>query len=103
MARLNNIPPGEVLNEEFLLPLGITPYRLAKAIDVQQSRIGQIIKGERSITPDTAIRLGRFLHTTPQFWLNLRSLYDMEEAEQQGNSRAEYAAIHAYDEACTVA
>ena len=57
-TRLNNIHPGEVLREEFVEPLEITPYRLAKAIGVQQTRLSEILKGKRSITPDTAIRLG---------------------------------------------
>lgn len=67
LERLNNIHPGEILDEEFLNPLGITPYRLAKDIKVQQTRISEIMKGERGITADTAIRLGLYFNTTPQF------------------------------------
>jgi addiction module HigA family antidote len=70
--------PGEVLKEEFLDPMGITPYALAKGIFVDPPRIDAIIKGRRRITADTAIRLSRFLGTTPGFWLNMQSRYDLE-------------------------
>lgn len=82
MDKLPNIHPGEVLKEEFLDPLGITPYRLAKAINVQPIRIGEICAGRRSVTADTAIRLARALGTTPGFWLGLQADYDTEEAER---------------------
>ncbi len=70
--------PGEVLKEEFLDPLGITPYALAKGIFVDPPRIDAIIKGRRKITADTAIRLSRFFGTTSGFWLNMQSRYDLE-------------------------
>ncbi len=70
--------PGEVLKEEFLDPMGITPYALAKGIFVDPPRIDAIIKGRRRITADTAIRLSRFFGTTPGFWLNMQSRYDLE-------------------------
>ena len=70
--------PGEVLKEEFLDPLGITPYALAKGIFVDPPRIDAIIKGRRRITADTAIRLSMFFGTTPGFWLNMQSRYDLE-------------------------
>ena len=70
--------PGEVLKEEFLDPMGITPYALAKKIFVDPPRIDAIIKGRRKITADTAIRLSRFFGTTPGFWLNMQSRYDLE-------------------------
>ncbi len=70
--------PGEVLKEEFLDPLGITPYALAKGIFVDPPRIDAIIKGRRKITADTAIRLSRFFGTTRGFWLNMQSRYDIE-------------------------
>jgi antitoxin HigA-1 len=70
--------PGEVLKEEFLDPMGITPYALAKAVFVDPPRIEGIIKGRRRITADTAIRLSRFFGTTPGFWLNMQSRYDLE-------------------------
>ena len=79
MDKLPNIHPGEVLKEEFLIPLGITPYRLAKAIGVQPIRIGEICAGRRAVTADTALRLSRALGTTPGFWLGLQADYDTEE------------------------
>ena len=79
MDKLPNIHPGEVLKEEFLVPLGITPYRLAKAIGVQPIRIGEICAGRRAVTADTALRLSRALGTTPGFWLGLQADYDTEE------------------------
>jgi antitoxin HigA-1 len=80
MDRLKNVHPGEVLSEEFLVPMGLTPYRLAKSIGVPQTRVSGILKGRRSITSDTALRLARFFGTSAQFWLNLQADYDLEEA-----------------------
>jgi addiction module HigA family antidote len=80
MKRLPNIHPGEVLKEEFLDPLGISQYRLAKAIGVQPIRISEICAGRRGISADTALRLARALGTTPGFWLGLQADYDTEEA-----------------------
>lgn len=82
MKNLPNIHPGEVLKEEFLDPLGISQYKLAKTIGVQPIRIGEICAGRRSITADTALRLSRVLGTTPGFWLGLQADYDTEEAER---------------------
>lgn len=79
MERLANIHPGEILQEEFLIPLDITAYRLAKEIHVPQTRISAIIKGERSISVDTAIRLSKFFGNSVKFWLNLQTDYDIEE------------------------
>lgn len=79
MDRLPNIHPGEVLLEEFLIPMGISQYRLAKAIHVSAMRISEICAGKRSITPDTAIRLGKALGTSSGFWLGLQADYDTEE------------------------
>ena len=76
---LANIHPGEVLREEFLLPLGITAYRLATAAGIPHSRLSAILAAKRSITPDTALRLGRILNMEPQFWLRLQQAYDLEE------------------------
>lgn len=78
MDTLPNIHPGEVLREEFLIPLGISQYRLAKAIGVPPMRISEICAGKRSITADTALRLARALGTTPGFWLALQASYDTE-------------------------
>jgi addiction module HigA family antidote len=76
--RIKTVHPGEILSEEFLKPLGITQYRLAKTIGVSQRRIGEIVQGNRGITADTALRLARAFRTTPQFWMNLQSRYDLE-------------------------
>jgi len=80
MSRLKNIHPGEILLEEYLIPLGISPYRLCKDLSIPQTRISEILKGRRSISADTALRLGRYLGTSGAFWLNLQNLYDLEEA-----------------------
>lgn len=79
MDKLKNVHPGEILELDFLEPLGITAYALAKAIGVDQTRISQVIKGKRSITADTAIRLSRYFDTSPEFWLNAQSRYDLVE------------------------
>ena len=75
---LDPIHPGEILLEEFLNPLGISQYRLAKEISVPPRRINEIVHGKRAITPDTALRLSRFFGTTELFWVNLQTRYDME-------------------------
>ncbi len=76
---LNNIHPGEVLQEEFLLPMSISAYKLSKELHIPQTRISQIVKGHRRITADTALRLAAFFGTSPQFWLGLQDDYDLEE------------------------
>lgn len=80
MARqkLAPIHPGEILLEEFLLPLGISQYRLAKDVCVPPRRINEIVRGQRAITADTALRLARYFRTTERFWLNLQTRYDLE-------------------------
>jgi addiction module HigA family antidote len=75
---LTPIHPGEILLEEFLNPMDISQYRLAKDINVDPRRINEIVHGDRSITADTAFRLGRYFGMSPQFWLNLQSHYDLE-------------------------
>ncbi len=77
------IYPGEILLEEFLRPMGISQYRLAKDISVPQRRISEITQGKRSITADTALRLGRYFGMEAQFWLNLQSRYDLLQAEDE--------------------
>jgi addiction module HigA family antidote len=72
------IHPGEILLEEFLIPLGISQYRLAKDISVLPRRVNEIVRGQRSITADTALRLARFFRTTETFWLNLQTRFDLE-------------------------
>lgn len=84
---LSNIPPGEILEEEFLKPLAITQYRLAKDIGVPPRRINEIVKGRRAITADTALRLGRYFQMSPEFWLNLQSHYDLEQEQLRLASR----------------
>ena len=79
--KLPPIHPGEILIEEFLKPMGISQYRLAKDISVPPRRINEIVHGKRSITADTALRLGRFFEITPQFWLNLQNRFDLEVTE----------------------
>lgn len=83
MKTLKNIHPGEVLKEEFLGPMGISVYRLSKETGLSQTRISQIIKGERSITAETALKLGKFFGVPAEFWLNLQTLYDIEEAQKR--------------------
>ena len=78
MKKMTPIHPGEVLLEEFLNPMGISQYRLAKDISVPARRINEIVHGMRSITADTALRLGRFFGTSAQFWLNLQNHFDLE-------------------------
>jgi len=75
---MNPIHPGEILLEEFLGPLGVSQYRLAKDISVPPRRINEIVHGKRSITADTALRLARFFGTTERFWLNLQVRFDLE-------------------------
>jgi len=85
MKTQKNIPPihpGEVLLEDFLIPMEITRYRLAKSIGVPQRRIDEICTGRRAVTADTALRLARFFGTDSQSWLNLQSRYDLEVAEE---------------------
>ena len=79
--KLPLIHPGEILIEEFLKPMGISQYRLAKDIRVPPRRINEIVHGKRSISADTALRLGRFFGISPQFWLNLQTRFDLELTE----------------------
>jgi len=71
------VHPGEVLNEEFLKPLGMSINALGIALRVPATRIGAIVKGERSVTADTALRLARFFDTSPEFWMNLQAMHDL--------------------------
>jgi antitoxin HigA-1 len=77
---LSPVPPGEILAHEFLEPLAITPYRLAKSIGVPQQRLGEILAGRRSITADTGLRLSRFFGMSDGFWIGLQADYDMAKA-----------------------
>ncbi len=87
MARLPNIHPGEILLEEFLKPMGITQYRLAKDIKVSARRINEIVHGQRSISAETALRLGKYFGLAPRFWLNLQSHYDLAREEDRIGTR----------------
>ena len=78
VKRLPPVHPGEVLLEDFLTPLGLTQYRLAKGLNVPPRRINEIVHGKRAITADTALRLARFFGTSERFWLNLQTGYDLE-------------------------
>ena len=85
--KLLPIHPGEILHEEFLEPMGISQYRLAKDINVPPRRINEIVHGRRSITADTALRLSRYFGMTEQFWLNLQTRYDLEVEKDRLGSR----------------
>lgn len=86
MNKLPNIHPGTVLQEEFLLPMGISAYRLAKDIGIPQTRISQVLKGERRVTADTALRLSKYFGNSAKFWLGLQNDFDLEE-ELKGKSK----------------
>lgn len=82
MKKLKNIHPGEVLSEEFLIPLRLSAYKLSKDVGIPQTRISEIIKGNRRITADTALRLSRYFRNSAKFWLGLQDDYDIEEEER---------------------
>ena len=77
------IHPGEILREDYLLPMGLSVNKLALALRVPATRMAEIVHERRAITPDTALRLGRYFNTTARFWLNLQSAYDLESAEDK--------------------
>lgn len=79
MTKLKNIHPGEVLSEEFLIPFDISAYKLAKDIRIPQTRISEILKGNRRVTADTALRLSKYFGNSAKFWLGLQDDYDLEE------------------------
>ena len=92
--KLKNIHPGEILNEEFIIPMKITAYRIAKETNMPQTAISDIIKGRRSITAQIALRFAKFFGTTPQFWTGLQDDYDLEEEKEK--LKKELAKIHTY-------
>lgn len=94
MKNLRNIHPGEILLEEFLIPLEITAYRLSKDIGIPQTRVSEIIKGNRRITADTALRLSRYFGNTAKFWLGIQDDFDIEEGENE--KKTELAGIKQY-------
>ena len=81
--------PGEILREEFLKPLGLSVNGLAAALRVPATRIGAIVKGERSVTADTALRLARFFGTSPEFWVNLQAMHDLTKARRDSGGKIE--------------
>jgi addiction module HigA family antidote len=85
----NTIHPGEVLREDFLIPLGITAYRLSKAIGIPESALSDILNGRRGITAATALRLARFFGTTPELWLNLQVAYELDAERDRLGDRLE--------------
>lgn len=96
MSKLSNIHPGEILEEEFLKPMGITAYKLSQAIGVPQTRTSQILKGKRRITADTALRLAKFFGTSTKFWLGLQNDFDIE--EESNNIQKELEQIEAWND-----
>ena len=95
MKKMKPIHPGEVLLEEFLNPMGISQYRLAKDTSVPARRINEIVHGARAVTADTALRLGRYFGTSAQFWLNLQTHFDLEVQEDKIGKRLD-AEVHAF-------
>jgi addiction module HigA family antidote len=91
MKKLKNIHPGEILKEEFLIPLEISAYRLSKDVGIPQTRISEIIKGNRRITADTALRFSKYFGNTAKFWLGLQDDFDIE--EEQNHKQAELKGI----------
>jgi len=87
--QLADITPGEILLEDFLKPLGLSQYRVATDIGVPPRRINEIVKGQRAVTADTALRLGRYFQMSAQFWLNLQSQYDLEQERERFGKQLE--------------
>ncbi len=96
MDRLKNIHPGEILLEEFLIPLNISAYKLSKDLIIPQTRISEILKGRRRITADTALRLCNYFGNSAKFWLGLQDDYDLE--EESIKKRKELKSINKYKE-----
>ena len=89
MNKMRAIHPGEILREEFLIPLGMSPHALAVKLHVPAPRINEIVRERRGITPDTALRLSRFFGTTPEFWMNLQASFDLKTARLSMSSKIE--------------
>lgn len=83
MKRIPNIYPGEILLEDFLIPMGITAYKLSKETHIDQTRISEIIRGKRGITADTALRFSKYFGNSPEFWINIQNHYDLEEKRRE--------------------
>jgi addiction module HigA family antidote len=95
MEKLANVHPGEILNYEFLVPLEITAYRLSKDLKIPQTRISEILKGNRRITADTALRLSKYFGNSAKFWLGLQDDFDIEEEKE--SKEAELNEIKHYE------
>jgi len=99
MKKLKNIHPGEILNEEFLIPLGISAYKLSKDTDIPQTWVSAIIKGNRRVTADTALRLAKYFGNSAKFWLGLQDDFDIEEEnnllKKKLNSIRQYSSVNA--------
>jgi len=83
MDKIPNISPGEILQEEFLIPYGITAYKLAKETHIPATRISEILKGRRKITVDTALRLSKYFTNSPEFWLGIQNEFDLREEKEK--------------------
>ena len=95
MKKISNIHPGEILQEEFLEPMNLTAYRLAKETNISQTRISEIIRKKRSITADTALRFSKFFGNSAQFWLGLQNDFDLE--EEKNRIENELKNIHVFE------
>jgi antitoxin HigA-1 len=89
MTQLAPLHPGEVLREEFMEPLGITAYALAKACQIERPRLERIVREQQGISADTALRLAKYFGTTPEFWMNLQNRYELEKARDEIGSDLE--------------
>lgn len=87
MNTMRPIHPGEILREEFMVPLGLSAYALAAALRVPAPRVNDIVRERRGVTPDTALRLARYFGTTPRFWLNLQVSYDLKVTQRDTGNR----------------
>jgi addiction module HigA family antidote len=94
MKKLRNIHPGEILQEEFLIPLGVSAYKLSKDIGIPQTRVSEILKGNRRVTANTALRLSKYFGNSAKFWLGLQADFDIEKEEQMKSK--EFEAIEQY-------
>lgn len=99
MERLNNVHPGEILMEEFLIPLNITAYRLSKELHIPQTRVSELLKGKRRITPDTALRLSSYFGNNAKFWLGLQDDFDIEETKDELKLELESIKLFNYNDA----
>ncbi len=99
MKNLKNIHPGEILLEEFLKPMKVSAYRLAKETHIHQTRISEIILGKRRITADSALRFSKFFGTTPTFWLGLQNDFDLEEEKTTKQTAIDSITLFDYNQA----